>query len=328
MSLAPWRRPVGVFAIVVAGVATLMGAQSATPPPPSFRSSAEVVRVDVSVRRNGRPVTNLTAGDFLISDNGVAQTVTDFSYEKGAIDVTVALDLSRSVSGTTLDRLRRGVDELRKRLSGSDRLKVVTFNMRVRRLLGFDDPSDRVGESLAGATAGGGTSLLDTIAVLLAAPAPLGRRQIIIVFSDGADTSSLSEPDTVLAVAARTTPTVAFVRPGGQEARLYTAPTAERSGVPQVGVGSGSMVVDRGRNVTLPMPAIYRELAAETGGTVIQTSGENLSGSFARLLDDFRSSYLLHYTPVGVPGAGFHSLGVKLRREGTFDVRARRGYVR
>jgi VWFA-related protein len=289
---------------------------------PTFRASADAVRVDVSVRRNGRPQSGLTAGDFEITDNGVRQHIIDLSFETVAVDVTVALDLSRSVAGQALERLRRGIDQLASRLRAADRLKLVTFNMRIRRLVDFDDPRGASDAALTNAAAGGGTSLLDTLVVLLSSPAPLDRRQLVIVFSDGSDTTSLSEPADVMGVAARTGATVAFVQPGS-EAGLRTAPTAEVAGAaPQGRSFPSSSVVQRAQP-----PELYRALAVETGGQILQSGYENLSGAFSRLLDEFRSSYVLHYTPTGVASTGFHTLGVRVKREGTFEVRARRGYV-
>jgi Ca-activated chloride channel family protein len=289
-----------------------------------FRAAADAVRIDVSVRRNGRSVSGLRPDDFEVTDNGVAQSVSDLSFETGAIDVTVALDLSRSVSGDTLGRLRRGVDQLRSRLRPADRLKLVTFNMRVRRLVGFDDPRERTNTAIAAATAGGGTSLLDTLAVLLSSEAPADRRQLIIVFSDGADTISHSDPDTLLAVAARTTPTVAFVLPDSESmlpTPLIIGPATSGSPVPTVSFGRPTA------QRSAPTPGIYGSLVAETGGTILQASSSNLGGAFTRLLDDFRSSYVLHYVPTGVPARGFHALGVRVKKDDAFDVRARRGYT-
>jgi hypothetical protein len=78
----------------------------------------------------------------------------------------------------------------------------------------------------------------------------------------------------------------------------------------------------------VPPPAPdYRALAVETGGQILRSGYESLSSAFSRLLDDFRSSYVLHYTPAGVASTGFHTLGVRVKREGTFEVRPRRGYV-
>ena len=44
------------------------------------------------------------------------------------------------------------------------------------------------------------------------------------------------------------------------------------------------------------------------------------------MLREFRSSYVLYFTPHGVEPAGAHALEVRVRRAGV-DVRARRGYV-
>src|ERR671920_741416 len=42
---------------------------------PTFRSGTQIVEVDVRVLQNGRFVTDLTASDFRISENGVSQQV-------------------------------------------------------------------------------------------------------------------------------------------------------------------------------------------------------------------------------------------------------------
>jgi VWFA-related protein len=64
--------------IAVAGAA----AQQQPPPPqqpPTFRTGAELVRVDATVLdRNGRPVSTLTAEDFVIEEDGVPQRIQTF----------------------------------------------------------------------------------------------------------------------------------------------------------------------------------------------------------------------------------------------------------
>ena len=68
--------------------------------PPVFRSTGSVVAVDGSVRDVTRRVlTDLTAADFTVLDNGVPQQVEQVSYGRVPIDVTVGLDISRSVDG-------------------------------------------------------------------------------------------------------------------------------------------------------------------------------------------------------------------------------------
>jgi hypothetical protein len=56
-------------------------------------------------------------------------------------------------------------------------------------------------------------------------------------------------------------------------------------------------------------------------------TGDDLGSSFRRVLDDFRASYVLYFSPLGVRGGGLHTLDVRVKRDGV-DVRARRGYVR
>lgn len=96
-----------------------------------FRASADLVTVDVSVRKAGRPVTDLKAEDFELVDNRVPQTIASLSFQKLPIDVTMALDVSESVSGPVLAELRRAIQQVRADLAPQDRLKVMTFNMRV-----------------------------------------------------------------------------------------------------------------------------------------------------------------------------------------------------
>ena len=69
---------------------------------------------------------------------------------------------------------------------------------------------------------------------------------------------------------------------------------------------------------------LLEKLSDETGGSVLAAGG-NLTSAFQRALDEFRSSYVLHYTPAGVDRTGFHTLEVRVTR-GRPEVRARRGY--
>ena len=98
-----------------------------------FTSSVDVVTVDVSARDGGKVVTGLTAPDFIVLDNGVKQEITDVTYGKLPIDITVALDVSYSVTGLQLQRLRVAIGQLMHDLGKEDRLRLMLFNERVRR---------------------------------------------------------------------------------------------------------------------------------------------------------------------------------------------------
>ena len=83
------------------GAAVLLGSQT-----PSFRSTVDLVRVDVLVTDDGRPVPGLAAADFEVFDNGVRQQVTVLSADDLPIRVLLALDLSESVDGGRLADLQ------------------------------------------------------------------------------------------------------------------------------------------------------------------------------------------------------------------------------
>ena len=251
----------------------------------------------------------LTAADFELLDNGVAQAITDVTYEKLPIDVTVLLDVSASVTGSALDELRRALRQLRTDLGARDRLRLVTFDMRVRRLVDFTDPASATDTALAGLGAAGSSAIFDSLAVALTASVPPGRRQLIVLFSDGQDSSSITDADTLLDVARRSTPTVAVV-----------LASASRK-------GPASLLRTSSKLASATISGLADQIAGDTGGFVIAlNSGDNLTSTFRRVLEQFRTTYVLFFTPRGVERPGSHTLEVRVKRE-RVEVRARRGYV-
>jgi len=303
----------GASLAVAAGLvaAPLAASQTAAPqdPAPVFRAGADVVTVEASVRRERRAVLGLTAADFELLDNGVPQEISDVTYEKLPIDVTVLLDVSSSVTGPVLDELRRSLKQLRTDLGARDRLRVVTFDMRVRRLIDFTDPSSATDSALASVVASGSSAVFDSLAVALTAPVPAGRRQLIMLFSDGQDSSSISDAETVLDVARRSAPTVAMV--------LASTSTKRPASLQRTAAKLGSATI----------ADVADQIAGDTGGYVVAINpGDNLTSTFRRVLEQFRTTYVLYFTPKGVDRQGAHTLEVRVKRA-KVDVHARRGYV-
>jgi VWFA-related protein len=266
---------------------------------PTFRTRADVVAVDVSVRDGSRVVSNLKAEDFEVYDNDVLQQVTDVSYGKVPIDVTVILDVSQSVTGQTLTALRRAVLQLARDKGKQDRLKLMTFNMRVSRVVDFTTETPDVERALRMTQGGGGSSIWDAMAVALVSASDPDRRQLVMLFSDSADTSSTLDAEALVGLAQRTTAAISAVVPGSGLQFL------QRPGLP-----------------------VLRRLATESGGGVygVSVGGSDLSSVFQRALDQFRSSYVLHFTPNGVERTGFHALRVSVKDRKTVQITARRGY--
>ena len=297
-----------VLALMAASLAR-QAPQSGNEQAPVFRASADVVSVDAAVQRDRRPLVGLKPADFELLDNGVSQEISDVSYERLPIDVTLLLDVSASVTGSTLDELGRALRQVRADLLPADRLRLLIFNMSVRRLVDFSQPSSNIDQALASVRGAGSSAVFDSLAVALSSFDAPGRRRLVVLFSDGQDSSSISDVETLLEVVKRSTPTVAII---------LGSPNPERP---------ASILRTSSSVSSSSVGALSDRIAAETGGIVAPLKpGENLTSKFRRMLQEFRSSYVLYFTPRGVERTGTHTLEVRVKRPGV-DVRARRGYV-
>jgi VWFA-related protein len=303
------RAGVTIVAVSTLTATSLFGQAAQQPPPTVFRASADVVSVDAAVQRDRRPVTGLKSADFELLDNGVPQEISDVAYERLPIDVTLVLDVSASVTGPVLEELGRALRQVRADLLPSDRMRLLIFNMSVRRLVDFGQPAANIDQALASVRGAGSSAVFDGLAVALSAFDSPGRRRLVVLFSDGQDSSSISDAETLLDVARRTTPTVAII---------LGTPNPERP---------ASLLRTSSAPSTSTVATLSDRIALETGGMVAPLkAGENLTSKFRRMLQEFRSSYVLYFTPRGVERSGAHTLEVKVKRPGV-DVRARRGYV-
>jgi Ca-activated chloride channel homolog len=292
---------------LVAGVAWTDGRAALAQQAPVFRTGTTVVEVDVSVRnRSRRAIADLTPADFVVRDQGVVQRIDRVSFGTVPIDVTIALDVSGSVTGVLFDRLRQGVDRLMPALRPVDRLKLLLFNTTMHRAVDFTADAAAIRAATRDVPPGGATALLDAVTVALVAAAEPERRQLVIFFTDGDDSGSATTEKVLLDVAARSRATVTFVIASQLEVLF-----ANLAGVK---VTTAARAED----------GIFARVARETGGAVID-GGEDPGRAFRQILDEFRSSYVLYYTPAGVDRGGFHSIEVEVLRPGAVVI-ARRGY--
>ena len=272
------------FATVVACAAAVVYAQDR----PVFRSGIEVVELDVSVTRGGQPVSGLTAQDFALTDNGVAQVIDSVTLDQLPLSVLLALDTSQSVSG---DRLRHLVDAgegLIHALRRDDRAGLLTFSHAIDLAVPMTDDVSQVVQRLRAIEPTGSTALRDAVQIALALRPRDRTRTLLLVFTDGQDTSSWLSASEVLDSARRAAVVVHVVR-------VQSDPFLDR-------------------------------LADVTGGrTWSATSDRQLRELFTRALEEMRARYLVTYTPRGVSRPGWHALKVKVKSGGA-DVTTRPGY--
>lgn len=281
-----WRLLVGIVATasVTLGV-TAAGQQ------PTFSAATRLVRVDVLVTEQGKPVGGLTAADFEVFDNGVRQSVSLVSREAQPLDVVLALDMSRSISPEALETLRRSARAAVGALEPVDQVGVIALGRvaDLRSPLTLD--RQQTFAALAAPASPGDTALIDAVQSALVMAASGSGRPLILVFTDGEDTASFLTAESVLTTA------------GGQPAVVYGITT----------------------NAS-PIGTFLRDATNQTGGRLLplRSIGEVERG-LIDVFTEFRQRYVLGYQPSGVEAGGWHRLEVRVRRRGA-EVTARPGY--
>jgi VWFA-related protein len=286
----------------------------------SFRVGVEGVRVDVLVLDGRTPVRGLGEADFELSDSGVAQRISSVQLEDVPLSVLFALDVSQSVQGEPLRHLQEAASSASAMLSPADRAALLTFSSDIVLRAPWSGDLGAMHRALSALTAGGSTSLHDAAHASLAARDSAVSRTLVLLFSDGEDTSSWLPGESVLEGARRTDAVVYGIglRPTG------SAPVAGF----RVDFRSGLLPESPRVLPTRLSERFLRALADETGGDYLEANrSDSLKDTFQQVMREFRSRYLLTYTPRGVESGGWHPLEVRVKGR-RLKVTARRGYAR
>jgi VWFA-related protein len=290
-----------------------------------FRSGVDGVSVVVSVRQGNKPVGGLTAADFQLTDNGVAQTITSVSAERVPLDLTLLLDSSSSVDGPQLARLKKAVLDTADLLRPDDRMRLIAVSQVLHEVFAFQPRSAAM--PLDGLRAEGATSLYDGMAATMMRPADAGRRQLVVAFTDGRDSTSIVDEKTAHEIARRSDAVVSIVVPVDAAQSIGGRRLAQRNTVDSLSGAENLSVNGRGTGPD-GVPTALTQLVVPTGGLVIPLgTNESISRVFKTTLEDFRASYVLQYTAAGVPAEGWHELSVTVKKRGGYDIRARKGYM-
>jgi VWFA-related protein len=282
----------------------------------TFAATIDAVRLDVVVTGGGRVVPGLEARDFDVLDNGVPQK--PILVARGdAVTVLPVLDTSESVAGDRLQELAIAARTLVDLLHTDDCAGLLTFSnrplLRVPPVHGGLDQAAITAE-IGRLRPGGLTAMYDALSVGLMLAAPDAGSSLLLLFSDGADTSSYLTPDAVLD----------SVRRAGVV--VYVVAT----GLPAPGTGQAWVAPDRHEQ-------FLQSVVDSSGGRLVRAefSRRRLGEAFTRVLNEFRTRYVLAYIPEGVGRTdGWHTLKVSLKPN-AFDagvaprgtvVRVRAGY--
>jgi Ca-activated chloride channel homolog len=293
------------FVVVLLSVVGLIVRLSAQQP--SFRAGVDIVSLNVTVTdAAAHYITDLEEGDFLVFEDGIKQNVTFFSRRQSPIALSLLLDSSASME-EHLPVLQTAASNFVHKLKSNDIAQVIDFDSRVEIRQGFTGNQAELDTAISQLAAGGSTSLHNAIYIALkelrkvrAVNEEDVRRQALIVFSDGEDTSSLVSFDEVLDLAKRS------------ETSIYTI-ALRGSDVQAKGFREAEFVM--------------RTLAQETGGRAFFPAKiDDLNGVYTQIADELASQYTLGYTSANPRRDGaWRRIVVQLSRPNV-TPRTKKGY--
>jgi len=263
------------FVVVLLSVVGLIVGLSAQQP--SFRAGVDIVSLNVTVTdAAAHYITDLEGADFLVFEDGIKQNVTFFSRRQSPIALSLLLDSSASME-EHLPVLQTAATNFVHKLKSNDIAQVIDFDSRVEIRQGFTGNQAELDTAISQLAAGGSTSLHNAIYIALkelrkvrAVNEEDVRRQALIVFSDGEDTSSLVSFDEVLDLAKRSETSIYTIALRGADVQAKGFREAE---------------------------FVMRTLAQETGGRAFFPSKiDDLNGVYTQIADELASQYTLGYT--------------------------------
>ena len=272
----------------------------------TFTLDVNLVRLLVTVTdRQGQIAGGLNRDAFTVYDSGVKQEVAVFERNTSLpLSVSLLIDTSGS-TGRDLHYELQSVEKFLRALLGegnsSDAASLYSFNYEVTLLSSFTRRQARLLDALKPLRSEGGTSLYDAIYLASKEVDKREGRHVLVVVTDGGDTTSRQTYRDALEGAQRADAVIypILVVP-------ITNPAGRNTG--------GEHALDT--------------LAAGTGGRVFAPAvGAQLDQAFVDILRDLRTQYLLGFYPRGIPADApkFHAVKVEASPS---DLRAqtRAGY--
>ena len=247
-------------------------------------------------------VPDLTIDDFEVLDNQKPQTINVFENKPVPITTVVMIDTSGSMTGN-LSFVKEGVEQFLLRLLPEDQAQVGEFSDKIKFHPGeFIDNRDRLIYLLKNELDFGyPTRLWDAADESLAKLEPISGRKVLVLFTDGDDTSSKIGVGKVMDHARE------------KDIMIY-------------GVGFQSDYFNGQQRVRSQPDRGLKKLTEDTGGGYFELKRTaDLNETFTRVAQELHSQYVLGFSPEALDGK-VHKLDVRVKKSG-MTARARKTYV-
>ena len=331
--MSAWRAsaiPLSMFSLA-SFVFSFRAELNAQDSPPIFRTTTELVLVDVQVlhKRTGTPAASLRARDLRVFEDGVPQEIREFSRDELPLSVVLLFDLS-TTAHSVLKRMAAGAKTSLVHFKPADEAAVMVYGPGARVVDGFSTDRDRTARAIAQAAALGdeGESYFNEAvyqaAVQLRQSRTLANRRVILWLTD-------NDPNVPVHTGNPVHSEIEAIRSLHEEGAVV-APLLLRDlkWLPL----STAMSVIYAPWVKSHPPGDARKYAEWTGGQVISLRGKKSNDQLGELIDELRARYTVGYRPAQSKPAGmFCKLRVELAPDGPlrakeWTVVARQGYYR
>jgi VWFA-related protein len=275
----------------------------------------DVVRTDVSlvqlnvgvVDSRGRAVTSLSRNDFAVYEDGVKQSIAQFEPTNAPFSVVLLLDMSGSTI-TFREQLKLATTRFLDALAPEDRVAVVQFNAKVKKISNFGSDRKDTVYAINIAEGAGETHLYDALMFSLKELDKEGkRRKAIVVLTDGLDTQMRSVDRAAVAKAQTDEEALKAIRPEASGPLTAVLNSADRQGVTIF-----PLALPSGDPKRLPIPGpditgIYaaartrlQSIANRTGGRLTEINRlDQMARLYAEVAADLRTLYTVAYQASG-----------------------------
>jgi VWFA-related protein len=315
----PFRLARCVFLSFLAGGLGLAHAQQV----PTLRARTNLVVVPTLVEtKNGEPVFNLTAKDFVVTDNGVEQKIRlDTETYTQPISIVVLVQVGRSAV-REFDKYL-GLPTMVDALAGNTqhRVAVVEFDSRPRMLQDFTSDPNAVQRGIYSIQPGDdGAAILDSVwyAVDMLKDEPPQNQRVIVLLSETRDSGSVTPlPEVVRQIGQSDVIVYSLAfSPGREDAHEFSPPEGD----------SANLLAP----VMMAVAALKKNTAAAiphmTGGQYLRfNSGKQLDNQIGMLANQVHNRYMITFQPSDQK-PGLHLLNVKLRQPLEVRLLARTSY--
>lgn len=176
-----------VFALNLCSIVAQKPAQDPGQDVDTIKIDTDLVTVPViATDRTGAYVADLRQEEFLLSEDGVQQQIAFFGKISMPFHVVLMLDTSSSTQDK-LPLIQKAASAFVDQLQPADRVKVISFDDRVRDLNEFTNNRETVRNAIYSTRSGEGTKVYDAMELALNTIRRIQGRKAIVIFTDGMD---------------------------------------------------------------------------------------------------------------------------------------------